>query len=92
MNVAKGALMEISSRLRDRILRPANAAAHPGPIGHFQGFPTPANFSVRGPRPSGMIGSGSSVSYDHLKVYLVWLSLTECLIYIISGLAQCTVK
>ncbi|KAJ8619858.1 hypothetical protein MRB53_028387 [Persea americana] len=67
MNVAKGALMEISSRLRDRILRPANAAAHPGPIGHFQGFPTPANFSVRGPRPSGMIGSGSSVSYDHLK-------------------------
>lgn len=68
MNVAKGALMEIASRLRDRILRPANAAAHPGPIGHFQGFPTPANFSVRGPMPSGMIGSGSSGGYDHFKV------------------------
>lgn len=68
MNVAKDALMEIASRLRERILRPANAAAHPVPVGPFQGFPTPENFSGRGAMPSGMIGAGSSGRYDHFKV------------------------
>lgn len=68
MNVAKDALLEIASRLRERCLRRANAAPNPVPAGPFQGFSAPESFSGRGPMPSGMIGAGSSGRYDHFKV------------------------
>lgn len=66
-SVAKDALMEIASRLRERSLRGVVAAANPGPPGPFQGYSTPQGFSRKGPFPSGVIGASSSGGYDNFK-------------------------
>lgn len=79
MNVARDALVEIASRLRERCLRRANAAPNPPPLGPFQGFSAPESFPGRGPLSSGMIGAGSSSGYDHLMVTgLVELYAVRC--------------
>ncbi|XP_058091532.1 KH domain-containing protein HEN4-like isoform X2 [Magnolia sinica] len=71
MGVAKDALSEIASRLRERTLRGANAAVNPVPAGPIRGAAPPGNFSGRELPPPGMIGPGGSGSFDHLKLLLL---------------------
>ncbi|KAI5340576.1 hypothetical protein L3X38_019850 [Prunus dulcis] len=67
--VAKDALAEITSRLRVRTLRDANAGAEPALVGPAHGFGLAGSVPGGGPRqlPSA-VGAGSSSRYDPLKV------------------------
>lgn len=67
--VAKDALAEITSRLRVRTLRDANAGEEHAPTGPPRRFGPPGSLPVGGlpPLPSAII-AGSSGRYDPLKV------------------------
>ncbi|KAH0984502.1 hypothetical protein GBA52_011679 [Prunus armeniaca] len=67
--VAKDALAEITSRLRVRTLRDANAGAEPALVGPARGFGLAGSVPGGGPRqPPSAVGAGSSSRYDPLKV------------------------
>lgn len=69
--VAKDALAEITSRLRVRTLRDANAGAEPALVGPAHGFGLAGSVPGGGPRqPPSAVGAGSSSRYDPLKVTL----------------------
>lgn len=67
--VAKDALAEITSRLRVRTLRDANAGEEHAPVGPPHRFGPPGSLPVGGlPPPPSAIRAGSSGRYDPLKV------------------------
>ncbi|GMP28392.1 hypothetical protein CsSME_00003962 [Camellia sinensis var. sinensis] len=65
--VAKDALAEIASRLRERCLRDVNAGAEPSPVGPVKGFGRVGSLPGVGPHPSGPIRAGSSRGYEFVK-------------------------
>lgn len=73
IGVAKDALVEISSRLRERCLRDANSKVEPIPARPLPGFVPLEDFRSGDPQRPGAMGAGSSRRYEHLKVGNIWL-------------------
>lgn len=74
IGVAKDALVEISSRLRERCLRDANSKVESTPVRPLPGFVPSEDFRSGDPQRSGAMGAGSSRRYEHLKVgKIIWL-------------------
>lgn len=67
IGVAKDALVEISSRLRERCLRDANSKVEPIPARPLPGFVPLEDFRSGDPQRPGAMGAGSSRRYEHLK-------------------------
>lgn len=67
IGVAKDALVEISSRLRERCLRDANSKVESTPVRPLPGFVPSEDFRSGDPQRSGAMGAGSSRRYEHLK-------------------------
>ncbi|KAJ8549151.1 hypothetical protein K7X08_032858 [Anisodus acutangulus] len=67
IGVAKDALVEISSRLRERCLKDGNSKLEPAPVRPLSGFVPSEDFRSGDPRRSGVVGAGSSRRYEHLK-------------------------
>ncbi|KAK4366338.1 hypothetical protein RND71_014218 [Anisodus tanguticus] len=66
IGVAKDALVEISSRLRERCLKDGNSKVEPAPVRPLLGFVPSEDFRSGDPRRSG-VSAGSSRRYEHLK-------------------------
>ncbi|KAJ8558369.1 hypothetical protein K7X08_005135 [Anisodus acutangulus] len=66
IGVAKDALVEISSRLRERCLKDGNSKVEPAPVRPLLGFVPSEDFQSGDPRRSG-VSAGSSRRYEHLK-------------------------
>ncbi|KAF3663399.1 putative ribulose bisphosphate carboxylase small chain 2A, chloroplastic [Capsicum annuum] len=67
IGVAKDALVEISSRLRERCLRDANSKVESTPVRPLPGFVPSEDFRSGDPQRSGVMGAGSSRRYEHSK-------------------------